>query len=54
MATLLAKRCNVALVRLGDSLGRDEKRPSALLRELEGGVAIPALAHLVSGRFSSR
>jgi len=34
--------------------GRDEKRPPAVLRELERGLAIPALARLASGRLSLR
>ena len=38
----------------GAPFGRGEKQPAALLRELEIGLAIPALARLASGRFSPR
>jgi len=54
IADSLAKRCNAAWARLGAPFGRGEKRPAALLRELERGLAIPALARLASDRFSPR
>jgi len=50
----IAKRCNAALARLGAPFGRDEKRPTAVLRELERGLAIPALARLAAGHLSPR
>jgi len=54
MAHALAERCNAAWAHMGGSLRARREAPAAVLRELEIGGAIPALARLASGYFSPR